>query len=100
MDQIIAKIFSEQGIISALFVISFIGFIMKGIPFLINKIFSQQDLQHQMYKMELQNITDVFKDSVKTISDNSTAWHSQHSKDLQDIKIILNKKYQGKDDMN
>ncbi len=86
MEQILAGIFSEKGMVYGLFAISFILFVTKGLPFLINKIFTQQaalqEAQHELYKTELSSITQAFITSINT----SNEWHRSHSKDLKEIK--------------
>jgi len=101
MEQIIATIFSEKGIIYGLFALSFILAVWKGIPALFNLIFTQQaalqHAQHQLYKEELNNITQTFMQSI-TISNE---WHQYHSLELKKnsdildkISNIIEKKYQ------
>jgi hypothetical protein len=101
MEQIIATIFSEKGIIYGLFALSFILAVWKGIPALFNLIFTQQaalqQAQHQLYKEELNNITQTFMQSITL----SNEWHQSHSAELkknsdtlEKISGILEKKYQ------
>lgn len=96
MEQILAGIFSEKGMVYGLFAISFLLFVAKGLPFLINKIFTQQaalqEAQHALYKTELGNITQAF---IKSITD-SNAWHQTHSAELQEIKGIIDKRFQSR----
>lgn len=79
-----------------LFMISFLLFIYKGLPFLINKIFTQQaalqEAQHELYKTELNSITQAFITSINT----SNEWHKSHSEDLKEIKGIIDKRFQSR----
>jgi hypothetical protein len=101
MEQIIATIFSEKWIIYGLFALSFILAVWKGIPALFNLIFTQQaalqQAQHQLYKEELNNITQTFIQSINI----SNEWHQSHSAELkknsnilENISNIIEKKYQ------
>lgn len=94
MEQILASIFSEKWMVYGLFMITFLLFLYKGLPFLINKVFTTQaalqEAQHQLYKTELQNITQAFITSINT----SNEWHKSHSDDLKEIKGIIDKRFQ------
>lgn len=110
MEQILATIFSEKGVIYWLFALSFILAVWKWVPALFNLIFTQQGelqkAQHQLYKEELNNITQTFIQSVSL----SDAWHKSHSEELKQnreetkkhtdqllkISDILEKKYQSR----
>lgn len=91
MEQIIATIFSEKWVIYGLFALSFILAVWKGIPALFNLIFTQQaalqHAQHQLYKEELNNITQTFLQSISITNE----WHQSHSAELKKNSNILEK---------
>lgn len=110
MEQIIANVFSEKGLVFWLFAAIVVLAVWKGIPAVFNLIFVQQGAlqaaQHSLYKEELTNITQTFMQSISL----SDAWHRSHSEELKQnreetkkhtdqlIKIsdILEKKYQSR----
>lgn len=110
MEQILANIFSEKWLVFGLFALMFILAVWKGIPAVFNLIFTQQGelqkAQHQLYKEELNNITQTFLQSIS----QSDIWHKSHSEELRQnreeskkhteqlnkISEILDKKYQSR----
>jgi hypothetical protein len=110
MDEIIAKLFTEQSIDTALFASTFILFIWKGIPYILKKFDDlqvshaqmQKDLldahaesqkrQQNLFESSIQKLTDTFVWSIN----QSKIYHEAHSKDLREIKTILQAKYQSK----
>lgn len=110
MEQIIATIFSEKWLVFGLFALTFILWVWKGIPAVFSLIFVQQwelqKAQHQLYKEELNNITQTFIQSISL----SDIWHKSHSEELKQnraesqrhteqldrISEILDKKYQSR----
>lgn len=110
MEQILANIFSEKWLVFGLFALMFILAVWKGIPAVFNLIFIQQwelqKAQHQLYKEELNNITQTFIQTMTV----SNGWHQSHSEELKanreetakhtiqllQISEILDKKYQSR----
>lgn len=88
MESILKDVLSQNGVISLLFVASFLAFIYKGIPYAVKKFDdilttfqAMQTTQHIFFKEELQKISQTFISQIE----NSKASHESHDRKLSQI---------------
>lgn len=109
MEQLLIKVFSEGWVIYWLFTIIVGWFIMKGIPFIINKFDeiikkfedNMKTLQ-ESHRRDMETISQVFLTQIKESNQNHDKTHSRlleiellHKetvKKVEEIKLLINKK--------
>lgn len=92
-------ILTQNGIIAFLFVLTFVAFIYKGIPFAIKKFDEvlmtfqkMQESQQKFFREELQKISDTFINNMLThnqINKEHVAWHRSHDVKLDELKRMI-----------
>lgn len=113
--QVLQLIFSEKGIMAWLFAFTFIVFVWKGIPFLLDKFDSllklhatmQSDLllahadSQKRQERIFENTIDKIVTTLMESTNQSKAWHEEHSREIKwvneevkKVKKFIETKYQ------